>query len=79
MEKKPFDANMLPDLIKSLLQSLDPALLEQLERQKSMDPQALKQQLDQVLRLWQQNFGGAEGQALAQLWHGIMEMVKQQK
>lgn len=79
MEKKPFDASLLPDLIRGLLQRLDPAVLEQLERQKNIDPQALKQQLDQLMRMWQQNFGGTEGQALAQLWHEIMEMAKQQK
>ncbi|WP_027718352.1 hypothetical protein [Desulfovirgula thermocuniculi] len=80
MEKKSFDASLLPDLLKSLLHNLDPSVLEQLERlRESADPQALSQQFDQVLRLLHQNFGGDEGQALAQLWHGIMEMMKQQK
>lgn len=80
MERVPLDANLLPDLLRGLLQNLDPSVIEQLEQlRNNVDPRALMQHFNQILQVLEQNLNSADSQAVAQLWSSLRELIKQQK
>ncbi|RKO67188.1 hypothetical protein [Desulfofundulus salinus] len=76
MEKSPLDLGMLPEPLRNLFQSIDPATLEQLKA--SVDPAALMVFFSNAMEFMRQSLSEQDNQALNQLLANVMQLMNQQ-